>query len=171
MRIAIIGNAGGGKSTLAGRLAAELSLPLHEIDALLWRPGWAMVASAEFEAVHRRLLAADEWIVEGLGPRESLEVRIERSTHVILCDFPLWQHYWLLAERQTAWSRGELAPRPAGLEDAPPTRALFEMVWTIDRDWMPWVRDRIDAVERRGTVVFRIGSVDALERFRWPASG
>jgi adenylate kinase family enzyme len=39
-RIAVIGNAGGGKSTLARALASRRRLPYVEIDALLWRGGW-----------------------------------------------------------------------------------------------------------------------------------
>jgi MoxR-like ATPase len=33
-RVAIIGNAGGGKSTLARTLGAALALPFHEVDLL-----------------------------------------------------------------------------------------------------------------------------------------
>jgi adenylate kinase family enzyme len=39
MRIAVIGNSGGGKSVLARRLAFELQLPYVEVDSLLWLPG------------------------------------------------------------------------------------------------------------------------------------
>jgi len=38
-RIAIIGNAGGGKSTISRKLRDSLRLPLHPIDQLQWRPG------------------------------------------------------------------------------------------------------------------------------------
>jgi len=41
-RIAVIGNSGGGKSTLARKLAAKRGLPYAEIDALLWRPNWEL---------------------------------------------------------------------------------------------------------------------------------
>ena len=39
-RLAIIGNAGGGKSGLARQLSAAFDIPLHEIDQLQWSPGW-----------------------------------------------------------------------------------------------------------------------------------
>jgi adenylate kinase family enzyme len=41
-RIAVIGNSGGGKSTVARHLAVSRGLPLVEVDALLWRPGWQL---------------------------------------------------------------------------------------------------------------------------------
>ena len=39
-RVAIIGNAGGGKSLLARYLGETLRLPVHTIDDVQWDPGW-----------------------------------------------------------------------------------------------------------------------------------
>jgi adenylate kinase family enzyme len=39
-RLVIIGNAAGGKSTLARAVAGHRGLKLIEIDRLLWQPGW-----------------------------------------------------------------------------------------------------------------------------------
>ncbi len=38
-RVAIIGNAGGGKSTMARKLAAARGLPYFAVDKFQWRPG------------------------------------------------------------------------------------------------------------------------------------
>jgi hypothetical protein len=38
-------------------------------------------------------------------------------------------HFWLAAERQIAWSAGELEHPPAGIREMPPTKALFENIW------------------------------------------
>ena len=43
-RIVVIGNAGGGKSTLARLLAQRRGLPHIEIDRLLWQEGWCAYA-------------------------------------------------------------------------------------------------------------------------------
>lgn len=167
MRIVLIGNAGGGKSTLARKLAVELGVPSHEIDRLLWRSGWVLAPTDEYEAAHSDLLAGDRWIIEGLGRRESIPARFERATHVVLCDFPLWQHFWLLAERQMAWSQDELEHPPGGVEHMPPTKALFETVWAVEKDWMPMVRELTDQAERASRDVRRISSFDQLADFSW----
>ena len=39
-RIHVMGNSSSGKSTLAERLSRALELPLVELDALNWEPGW-----------------------------------------------------------------------------------------------------------------------------------
>jgi adenylate kinase family enzyme len=38
-RIAIVGRSGGGKSSLARKLAGKLKLPIVTLDVLFWRPG------------------------------------------------------------------------------------------------------------------------------------
>lgn len=158
-RVAILGNAGGGKSTLARRLARDLDLPLHEIDGLLWRDGWRPAPAEAYEAAHARLLARPRWIIDGLGRRESIGSRIDRATTVVLVDLPLWQHFWLAAERQLAWAKGPIADAPGGQAAMPPTRDLFETIWTVDRDWMPGIRDAVAAAEAAGTDVRRVSQL------------
>ncbi len=165
MRLSIIGNAGGGKSTLGRRIAEARALPFHELDALLWKPGWVASPETEYEAAHARIIAGNAWIVDGLGRRESIPQRLHRSTHILLVDMPLWQHFWLAAERQMAWSKGELSAPPGRISDMPPTRGLFETIWTVDRDWMPDIRHSVTCAEASGRTVIRIGSADDLADF------
>ena len=165
MRIAILGNAGGGKSTLARRLADELRLPLHEVDRLLWRPGWAPAPAEDYEAEHSRIISEDRWIIDGLGRRDSIAPRIARSTAIVLVDLPLWVHFWLAAERQIAWAKNDLDDRPGGLAEMPPTKALFETIWTVDRNWLPAIRNLVGEAEDRGADVRRLHTLDDLADF------
>jgi len=134
------------------------------MDALLWREGWVSVPEEEFGIEHDRICASEKWIMEGLGYQNTISRRIDRSTHVILCDFPLWQHYFLLAERQHKWATGTLDLPPAGLEKMPPTDRLFETVWTVDREWMPSIRALVTAAAN-AKPVFRIESFEELQTF------
>jgi adenylate kinase family enzyme len=66
-RVAIFGNAGGGKSTLARRLALITGLPLHAVDRLRFRDGGGAIPEAEYLAHHASLLPEEAWIIEGFG--------------------------------------------------------------------------------------------------------
>jgi adenylate kinase family enzyme len=162
-RIAVIGNSGGGKSRLARRLAARLAVPYVEVDALLWRPGWVLAPPESYEAEHERAIAADAWVIDGLGRRASIPARLARATQIVLVDMPLWMHFWLAAERQIAWSAGPIADAPAGASTMPPTEALFRTIWEVDRDSMPEIRRLVDGEEMRGKPVHRLQSVADLD--------
>jgi adenylate kinase family enzyme len=162
MRIAVIGNAGGGKSRLARMLAVAHDLPYIEIDTLLWRPGWQLVPEAEFAASHTKVLAKPGWVIDGLGRQDFIAPRLEHATHIVLVDMPLWMHFTLAAERQIAWATGKLTHPPAGLEQMPPTASLFETIWNVENDWMPQIRERITHEEKAKKTVLRLGDIDQL---------
>jgi adenylate kinase family enzyme len=164
-RIAVIGNAGGGKSTLARALAARRGLPYVEVDSLLWQPGWQLTPADIYEAEHARLIAQPRWVIDGLGRLESLAPRLRRAGEIVFIDMPLWMHFWLAAERQIAWTRGEMAHPPAGASGMPPTEALFRIIFEVDRDWMPEIRRLVDEAESAGTPVRRVSDVAGLDHY------
>ena len=51
-KVAVFGNAGGGKSRLARRLAELTGLPLYVVDMMQFRPGGAKVPHNEFLQAH-----------------------------------------------------------------------------------------------------------------------
>jgi hypothetical protein len=164
-RIAIMGNAGGGKSTLARVMAAKSGLPLTEVDKLLWLPGWELCPDDKYEAQHAPLIAGENWLIEGMGRLESIRDRLLRATWIIFVDMPLWMHFWLAAERQIAWAKGELEHPPAGLDDMITTKDMFLTLWETEQDWMPTIRANVDEAEAAGIKVTRLASVDELNAF------
>lgn len=164
-RIVVIGNAGGGKSTLARKLARALSLPYHEIDALLWRPDWTVVPKDEFHTAHDALITNDKWILDGMGMRETIAPRIERADTIIIIDMPLWVHSWLAAERLIKWHTGQLEFAPGGHQTPPPTKAFFETFNEVDQNWMPLIRNLADTAESDGKFVVRLSSLEEVAAF------
>ncbi len=162
-RVVVIGNAAGGKSTLARQMSIARRLPLVEIDKLLWQDGWRLAPPEDYSAQHATAIARDEWIIEGLGSQASIPARIARATEVLLIDLPLWVHFALSAERQARWSNQD-AP-PAGMPKKPPTMALFKTMWEVDRHWLPGIRELCREAEQTKTVtrLCSLEEVDALQ--------
>ncbi len=164
-RIAIIGNAGGGKSTLARTLAKQRGLRHVEIDQLLWQEGWKLSPAAVYLKQHAELISTDGWIIDGLGRQASIPDRLSRATEIILIDMPLWMHFWLAAKRQIAWVSGKLEHTPGGISTMPPTDALFRTIWEVEQTWMTEVRALCTNAEANGTTVTRITSPEELDGF------
>jgi hypothetical protein len=91
--------------------------------------------------------------------------RLRRASEIVFIDLPLWMHFWLAAERQIAWTKGEIVHPPAGASQMPPTEALFRTIFETDRDWMPELRRLVDATEATGTRVHRIADIAGLDRY------
>jgi adenylate kinase family enzyme len=98
-KVAVFGNAGGGKSTLARRLAALTGLPLHVVDLMQFRKGGATVPHDDFLAAHTDLLRRDEWIIDGFGDAATAWERFAAADTLIHVDLPLWAHYGWVTKR------------------------------------------------------------------------
>jgi len=98
-RVAVFGNAGGGKSTLARQLAEITGLPLHIVDMLRFKQGGTAVPHDEYVASHRVLLGQDTWIIDGYGDTVTAWERFSRADTLIYVDLPLPVHYWRVTNR------------------------------------------------------------------------
>ena len=98
-RVAVFGNAGGGKSTLARRLADLTRLPLYSVDTMQWKAGAAAVPHEEYLSMHADLLRQDEWIIDGFGCVASAWERFSKADTLVHIDLPLVTHYWWVTKR------------------------------------------------------------------------
>jgi adenylate kinase family enzyme len=92
-RVALLGNAGGGESTLGLKLSVGKNIPLHFTDQLQWKPGGAAVPDTEFEKLHDEILAQERWIIDGFGTYPTYLRRLDAADTIILIDHPIWRHY------------------------------------------------------------------------------
>ena len=143
-KIAIIGNGGGGKSTLAKALASVKGLPVLEVDHIQFAPGWVRIDPLEVARICDEFSAKDRWIIDGFGPWESVTQRFERADTIIFVDFPLWIHYWWAAERQIAAEKGLVSDGPPGCDYKGKTREMFEILWHVNQNIRPRILYEIE---------------------------
>jgi adenylate kinase family enzyme len=119
-RVAVFGNAGGGKSTLARKLAEVTRLPLYVIDMIQFRAGGdgfpREVPHDEYLKAHADLICRDEWIIDGFGSVASAWERFAAADTLIHVDLPLFTHYRWVTKRLL---KGLFAT-PAGWPDNSP---------------------------------------------------
>ena len=87
-RVAIIGPAGAGKTTLALELGQILGIEVVQLDRLFWQPGWVKTPAVECETIQRVALAGDAWITDSVAPR-ALRKRLEAADTLVFLDLPL----------------------------------------------------------------------------------
>ncbi|MFM9942587.1 MAG: adenylate kinase [Hyphomicrobiaceae bacterium] len=98
-RVAVFGNAGGGKSTLARQLAELTQLPWYPLDRIQFKDGGHAVSQAEYLQAHTEILQQDTWIIDGYGSVASAWERFAAADTLIYIDLPLATHYWRVTKR------------------------------------------------------------------------
>jgi adenylate kinase family enzyme len=98
-RVAVFGNAGGGKSTIARRLAELTTLPLYVVDMMQFRAGGSEVPQHEFLQAHADVLSRDEWIIDGFGSTALSWERFAAADTLVYVDLPLLIHYFWVTKR------------------------------------------------------------------------
>jgi adenylate kinase family enzyme len=142
-RVAVFGNAGGGKSTLAKRLAALTRLPLYPLDLIQFKVGGGKVRHDEYLQAHAELLRQDEWIIDGFGCAASAWERFSRADTLVYVDLPLTTHYWRVTKRLI---KGLLVLPEGWPKDSPMWRSTidsYKVVWLCHRRMTPRYRQLV----------------------------
>jgi adenylate kinase family enzyme len=106
-KVAVFGNAGGGKSTLSRQLAKITGLPLYVLDIIRFRGGvyrldekeGGKLPDEEYVSIHREILSQDEWIIDGYGNLPTVWERISAADTLVHIDLPIMAHYWGVTRR------------------------------------------------------------------------
>ncbi|MCI0488732.1 MAG: flagellar protein FlaR [Blastocatellia bacterium] len=164
-RVAVIGNAGGGKSTLCRKLSLAKGIPLYSIDHIQWKPGWVQASPTEIKRKQDEILSSQrKWIIDGWGGWDDIKTRFAAADTIIFVDFPLWVHYWWAFKRQFSSMFVKNTDFPEGCPLWPKTWELFKLMWTIDRDIRPHLSQLIHSFSE-GRLVIYLRSPGELRRF------
>lgn len=88
-RILVMGvSAGAGKSTFARRLSELLSIDVHHLDVLYWRPNWKEAPLEEFRDSQWEIVTRDQWIMEG-NYTNTYDIREQHADTIIYLELPL----------------------------------------------------------------------------------
>ncbi len=143
MRVAVFGKPGGGKSTLAQRLARSLDLPLYPVDLLRFEEGGAEVAAETFIARFTEVLARPMWVLDGFASPATFQTTLEHATVLVHIERPALVHYWWVTKRFI------LSPirKPLGWPRNSPmiasTLASYRYLRRSPRFWTEDLKDRL----------------------------
>jgi adenylate kinase family enzyme len=163
-RIAVTGPVGAGKSRLASELGGRLGIRVLHLDTLYWKPGWVRTPRSEFEAMQRRELAADSWLVDAQFD-DMLSDWVEKADTVVFVDASAARCLWRVGRRRL--DRHASVGVPTGTKPAPFYRSLLKFA---RNQWHYRTKVRREllaelARERDGRRVVVVRSDDDAEEF------
>jgi adenylate kinase family enzyme len=163
-KVAVFGNAGGGKSTLARKLADLTGLPLYPLDTIQYRAGGGKVPHEEYLRAHDALLAREAWIIDGFGCVKSAWERFASADTLIYIDLPLITHFLWVTKRLV---KG-LFVTPEGWPEGSPmirsTLSSYRVLWLCHRRLTPRYRQLVSEVRARKRV-HHLRSAAEIRRF------
>ena len=138
-RVLIVGNSGGGKSTLARALGAKLSLPVVHLDVLFWKPGWVESERAAFRQTVAQALREPAWIMDG-NFSGTWDMRMPAADTIVWINQPWPLSLWRAIHRMLTDSPGRRLDMAEGCAEKFDFK-FYRCIWT----WDARVRPRLEA--------------------------
>jgi adenylate kinase family enzyme len=154
-KVAVIGNAGGGKSVLSRQLAKNLKLPLTHVDGVQYLEGLQVRPVDDTRKILNEIANSSAWLIDGFGPMDVIEHRFKAADKIIFIDFPLWRHYWWCTKRQVKllWSPQSELPGDADDASITGTIKIYKILWRVHTKIRPKLVEMLELPEVRAKVI------------------
>ncbi len=163
-KVAVFGNAGGGKSTLSKRLSQITGLPLHILDKIQYRSGGTEIPDEEYKQIHQQILVSDRWIIDGFGCMETLWLRLNEADTLVFVDLPLYMHFWWVTKRLIT---GYFKPPEGWPQKSPILKSSlnsYRVLWLCHNYLTPKYRKYIEQAQSTKSV-YHIRSTEQISQF------
>ncbi len=163
-RVAVFGNTGGGKSTLAARLADITGRPLITLDKIEYLPGGEKIPHDQYLKIHSELVDSEQWIIDGFGCVPSAWERFQKADTLVYVDLPLHTHFYWVTKR---FIKGLFVNPPGWPERSPIIKSTlnsYRVLWLCHRKLTPRYR-KLVADSQGKKQVYHLRSPGDIKKF------
>jgi adenylate kinase family enzyme len=145
-KVAIIGNGGGGKTTLSRSIAKRYNLEITHVDSIQFLSGLKVRDKNETNTILTNIARKDEWLIDGFGSLEVIFERFELAEIIIFVDFPIWRHQWWAFKRQvkSLWKTRSELPEGCSERGIKKTLEMYKIIKRVHTDLIPKFKTYIE---------------------------
>lgn len=165
-KIAIIGNAGSGKTTLAFALHKKLHLPVIHLDQYYWLPNWQRVDFEIFNAQHEKLCKTESWIMEGSFSK-TFPTRLAHADVIIFIDLPRRICIWRILKRAISYYGKVIPGNPAQCKQNIFSFKFLEFLqwtWEHNKRHAPYIYQMLSELQKTKPV-YILKSTQEIQEF------
>ncbi|MBI4312103.1 MAG: DNA topology modulation protein [Chloroflexi bacterium] len=166
-RVAVVGSAGAGKSTLARQLGDVLGLPVIHLDTVHWQPGWVEPSREEWRATVERIVQGERWVIDG-NYGGTMGLRFAAADAIVFLDLPRRLCLWRVVKRRLQF-RGKQRPDMAPGCPEKLDLGFLRWIWAYPTASRPEVL-RLMEEASHGRRIYRLRSRKEVARFLAAAS-
>ncbi|MBL3820698.1 DNA topology modulation protein [Bacillus sp. BSL6] len=150
-KIILIGSGGSGKSTLARQLSNKLSIKVHHLDALFWKPNWEGVPKVKQRKVQNELVKEDEWIIDG-NYSGTMDIRMNAADTIIFLDIHRTICAYRAIKRVIQYRNKTRPDMGAGCEERFDLQ-FFKWIWEYPKTKRPSILKRLNQLSKEKDVI------------------
>jgi adenylate kinase family enzyme len=163
-KVAVFGNAGGGKSTLSKKLSEITGLPLYVSDKIKYRSDGTAISDTDYKQIHAQILASDRWLIDGFGSLETIWLQLDAADSLIFIDLPLYVHFGWVTKRLLV---GYFKPPEGWPENSPifqSSMKSYRALWLCHKYLTPKYREYVDRAQST-KCVYHLKSTKQISHF------
>lgn len=142
--VMVIGCSGGGKSTLAQRLASALKLDYISIDRdIRWLPDWTVRERSEQKKLFEEFSNGERWIMDGTSP-SSFDIRVPRTDLVLWVRVPRYVALYGVYKRVFNYYGTTRPDMAKGCKEQLPDWEFLSYIWNFEKKSAPVVIQNLD---------------------------
>jgi adenylate kinase family enzyme len=93
LRVSVVGTTCSGKTRLSRKITSQCDIPHIELDAIHWQANWTPPSIEQFRLAVERVVAGDEWVIDG-NYSSVRDIVWGCATDVVWLDLPLMTVFW-----------------------------------------------------------------------------